>query len=95
MVTSPEYRRGGAQKLTDGNGAGSRPSRLQASVASSSRYRLGLSSHNRSSPLTLKTSTRRLAAPSPRMSGREVSMRMKNRAYEVLVATPEIPEIDM
>jgi hypothetical protein len=45
--------------------------------------------------LTLKTRMRRLAAPSPRMSGRLDNSRRKKRANDVLVATPLIPEMDM
>ena len=41
-----------------------------ARLRSLSKNRFGLSSHSRSSPFTLKTRIRRLAAPSPRTSGR-------------------------
>ena len=96
-TTSPLWRRGGAQKRTLGNGAGSTPRADHASRAPScaSNNRLDRSSQSRSSPLTLNTRTRRLAAPVPTTSGAEVSMRRKNRANEVLVATPEIPLMDM
>ena len=93
--TSPDFRLGGAQKHTLGNGVASTPSEAQPAAACSSNSRLGLSSHSRSSPLTLKTSTRRFAAPSPRICGCAVSMRRKNSANEVLVATPLMPLIDM
>src|SRR6266550_2956209 len=96
-TTSPLWRRGGAQKRTLGNGAGSTPSAVQPSRAPSwaSNAALGRSSHSRSSPLTLNTRTRRFAAPEPTTSGVEVSIRRKNRANDVLVATPEIPLMDM
>ncbi len=93
--TSPERSRGGAQSETEGKGAGSTPNARQAAAAWSVKPRLALSSQSRSSPLTLKTSTRRLRPDSPTMSGRPVSMRRKNRAKEVLVATPLTPEMDI
>ena len=94
-TTSPDLGRGGAQKATDWNGVGLTPSRSQPLAAVSSKSLLCLSSQRRSSPLTLKTSTRMLAAPSPTTSGFAVSMRRKNSAKLVLVATPLIPETDM
>ncbi len=93
--TSPERSRGGAQSDTEGKGAGSTPSARQAAAASGVKWRLGLSSQSRSSPFTLKTSTRRLRPASPTTSVRAVSRRRKKRAKEVLVATPLMPEIDM
>ena len=96
-IRSPPPRRGGAQNRTLGNGAGSTPIAAHPSAAPSAcaNSRLGLSSHSRSSPLTLKTSTRRFAAASPTMDGEAVSTRRKNSANDVLVATPEMPAIDM
>ena len=78
--TSPERRRGGAQKPTEGNGSGSTPKLRHISPDSPVNMLLGLSKCNRSSPFTLNTSTRRLEAASPTRSWRAVSMRRKNRA---------------
>ena len=97
-IESPRHpRRGGAQNRTLGNGAGATPIAAQPSAAPSApgNREFGLSSHRRSSPFTLNTSTRRLAALSPTTSGEAVSTRRKNNANEVFVATPEMPAIDM
>ena len=94
-TTSPERLRAGAQNRTEGNGPGSTPSFAHPAAASSSKKRFGLSSHSRSSPFTLKTRTRRLDAPSPTTPGWPVSIRRKNSANDVLVATPLMPLIDM
>ena len=96
-TSSGTPRLGGAQKRTLGNGAGSTPIAAHPSAASSAwvNSRFGLSSHSRSSPFTLKTSTRRFAAPSPSTPGDAVSTRKKNSANDVFVATPDIPAIDM
>ena len=95
ITVSPDDDRGGAQNATEGKGPAATPSRSQTVAASGSKKRLGRSSQSRSSPFTLKTRMRRLAAPSPRMSGRPLSSLRKNSAKDVLVATPEIPEMDM
>ena len=97
-TTSPDRRRGRRPEARRwGTASGSTPSAAQPAARLLAEEPLGSSSHSRSSPLTLNTSTRMLAAPSPTMPecSRAVSMRRKNSANDVFVATPLIPLIDM
>ncbi len=89
--------RPGAQRPTEGNGPGCvRPSARQRSSrparSSLAAYvLLGRSRCSRSSPLTLKMSTRARF----RMSGCSSSRRVRASAVLVLVATPLMPEMEM